>query len=88
MCGAQILTFFVPRAIQTKGGGLFPHHQDHSGGPAGGHILSSGPLKISIFDRFYKVFDMAESHSVYSEKPNAFCMIFGAKTRKWLQKYQ
>ena len=31
---------------------------------------------------------MAESHGVYSEKPNAFWMLFGAKTRKWLQKYQ
>ena len=36
------------------------------------------------------VFDVLQCHetaSSFSEKPNAFLMLFGAKTQKWLQKY-
>ena len=32
---------------------------------------------------FIRVFDMAERHVIYSEKPNAFLMIFGSISRKW-----
>ena len=67
MCGAQILSFSSREQSKQRGGGYSQHHQDHSGGPAGAHILSSGPLKGLHFDRFYKVFDVPESHDVYSE---------------------
>ena len=48
----------------------------------------SGLSKVFIFDRFYKVFDMAEYHVVYSEKPNAFLIIFEANLRVGLQNDQ
>ena len=80
---------FRPASNPNKGGGVIP-------APPGSlrrasrssHFEFWTSQKFPFSTGFIRLFDMAESHGVYSEKPNAFWMLFGAKTRKWLQKYQ
>ncbi len=48
-------------------------------------VLRFGLPKLLIFDRFYKVFDMAGCHVIHSEKPNAFLIIFDVILRFGLE---
>ena len=73
--------FFRPASNPNKGGGVIPapsgslrraSRRSHSGFWAS--------QKSPFSTGFIRFFDMAESHSVYTEKPNAFLILFGAKT--------
>ncbi len=46
-----------------------------------------GPQKSSFSTGFIRLFDMAECHVVYSEKPNAFLIILEAILRFGLENY-
>ena len=82
--------FFQPagHAKQPGGGFISPTPGSLRRASRSSHFEIWASQKPPFSTGFIRFFDMAESHSVYSEKPNAFWMLFGPKTRKWLQKYQ
>ena len=81
----RILDIFGLRGHPNKGGGVFPHHQDSLRMSDFAFLASQ---KSSFSTGFIRFFDMAECHVVYSEKPNAFLIIFGAILRFGLQNEQ
>ena len=62
-------TFPGSAVIQSKGGGLFPHHQD---GVRMSDFAFLASQKSSFSTGFIRFSDMAKCHVAFSEKPNAF----------------